>query len=47
VLAACESQTGAAAGNPALTTEGRVTLIDCLLAAASLLGLLMNSHIGW
>lgn len=46
-LAVGKSQTGAALGNPVLSTEGRVTLIDSLLAAAVLLGLLLNSHIGW
>ncbi|WSK10653.1 hypothetical protein OG717_02100 [Streptomyces celluloflavus] len=32
---------------PVLTTEGRVTLIDGLLGAAVLLGLLLNTALGW
>ena len=46
-LAAGKARTGAALGNPVLATEGRVTLIDGLLAAAVLGGLLLNSLIGW
>jgi divalent metal cation (Fe/Co/Zn/Cd) transporter len=46
-LAAGKARTGAALGNPVLSTEGRVTLIDGLLAAAVLLGLLLNSLAGW
>ncbi|MDV6979294.1 cation diffusion facilitator family transporter [Mycobacterium intracellulare] len=46
-LATGKARTGAALGNRVLTTEGRVTLIDGLLAAAVLLGLLLNSLIGW
>ncbi|OMB92871.1 cation transporter [Mycobacterium colombiense] len=46
-LAAGKARTGAALSNPVLTTEGRVTLIDGLLAAAVLLGLLLNSIAGW
>ncbi len=46
-LAAGKAQTGAALGNPVLAAEGRVTLIDGLLAAAVLLGLLLNSLVGW
>lgn len=46
-LAAGKARTGAALGNPVLTTEGRVTLIDGLLAVAVLLGLLLNSTAGW
>ncbi|MBY8859416.1 cation transporter [Nocardia sp. CA2R105] len=46
-LAAGKARTGAALGNPVLATEGRVTLIDGLLAAAVLLGLLLNSIAGW
>lgn len=42
-LAAGKARTGAALDNPVLKTEGRVTLIDGLLAAAVLLGLLLNS----
>ncbi|BBZ15326.1 cation diffusion facilitator family transporter [Mycobacterium branderi] len=42
-----KTRTGAVLGNPVLAAEGRVTLIDGLLAAAVLLGLLLNSVIGW
>jgi hypothetical protein len=45
-LAAGKARTGAALANPVLTTEGRVTLIDGLLATAVLLGLLLNSLAG-
>lgn len=46
-LAAGKARTGAALDNPVLRTEGRVTLIDGLLAAAVLAGLLLNSLAGW
>jgi divalent metal cation (Fe/Co/Zn/Cd) transporter len=46
-LAAGKARTGAALGNPVLRTEGRVTLIDGLLALAVLLGLLLNALAGW
>ena len=46
-LAACKAQTGAALDNPVLRTEGRVTLIDGLLAAAVLAGVLLNAGLGW
>jgi divalent metal cation (Fe/Co/Zn/Cd) transporter len=46
-LAVGKARTGAALGNPVLTTEGRVTLVDGLLAIAVLLGLLLNSLAGW
>lgn len=46
-LAAGKARTGAALGNPVLTTEGRVTLVDGLLATAVLLGLLLNLVAGW
>ncbi|MFF4551365.1 cation transporter [Streptomyces sp. NPDC001435] len=46
-LAFGKTRTGAALDNPVLTTEGRVTLIDGLLAAAVLLGLLLNTALGW
>jgi divalent metal cation (Fe/Co/Zn/Cd) transporter len=45
-LAAGKTRTGDALDNPVLKTEGRVTLIDGLLAAAVLLGLLLNSLAG-
>jgi len=37
-LAFGKARTGAALGNPVLTTEGRVTLVDAYLAGAVLLG---------
>ena len=46
-LAAGKARTGAALANPVLTTEGRVTLVDGLLAAAILLGLVLNAALGW
>jgi divalent metal cation (Fe/Co/Zn/Cd) transporter len=36
-----------ALNNPVLQTEGRVTLIDGLLAAAVLVGLVFNAALGW
>jgi divalent metal cation (Fe/Co/Zn/Cd) transporter len=47
VLAAGKARTGGALGNPVLLTEGRVTLIDGLLATAVLTGLVLNSVLGW
>ena len=47
VLAAGKARTGAALGNPVLATEGRVTLIDGILAVAVLLGLVLNAAAGW
>ena len=46
-LAAGKARTGAALDNPVLKTEGRVTLIDGLLAAALLAGLTLNAVLGW
>ncbi|MFE9475501.1 cation transporter [Streptomyces griseofuscus] len=46
-LARGKARTGAALGNPVLKTEGRVTLIDGLLAAAVLLGLVLNVVADW
>ena len=46
-LAAGKVRTGAALGNPVLRTEGRVTLIDGILAAAVLAGLVLNAALGW
>ncbi|OHV35182.1 MULTISPECIES: cation transporter [Pseudofrankia] len=45
-LAVGKARTGAALDNPVLRTEGRVTLIDGLLAAAVLLGLVLNTLAG-
>jgi divalent metal cation (Fe/Co/Zn/Cd) transporter len=46
-LAAGKARTGRALGNQVLTTEGRVTLVDGILAAAVLLGLTLNAALGW
>jgi divalent metal cation (Fe/Co/Zn/Cd) transporter len=46
-LAAGKARTGAALGNPVLQTEGRVTLVDGILATAVLAGLVLNAAAGW
>jgi divalent metal cation (Fe/Co/Zn/Cd) transporter len=46
-LAFGKARTGANLDNPVLATEGRVTLIDGLLATAVLTGLLLNAGLGW
>jgi len=46
-LAAAKSHTGRALGNPVLTTEGRVTFVDGLLATAVLLGVTLDTALGW
>jgi divalent metal cation (Fe/Co/Zn/Cd) transporter len=46
-LAYGKAITGRALGNPVLSTEGRVTLIDAFLAGAVLIGLLLNTTLGW
>jgi hypothetical protein len=46
-LAAGKSRTGRALGSPVLRTEGRVTLIDGILATAVLAGLVLNAAAGW
>jgi divalent metal cation (Fe/Co/Zn/Cd) transporter len=47
LLAAGKARTGRALGNPVLRTEGRVTMIDAILATAVLLGLSLNAALGW
>ncbi|MDQ1547892.1 MAG: hypothetical protein QOH69_2796 [Actinomycetota bacterium] len=47
LLAAGKGRAGRALANPVLTTEGRVTFIDGLLAVAVLLGLALNFAFGW
>lgn len=42
-----KARTGTALGNPVLRTEGRVTLIDGILAAAVTAGLVLNATLGW
>jgi divalent metal cation (Fe/Co/Zn/Cd) transporter len=46
-LAAGKTRTGRALGNPVLSSEGRVTLVDGLLAGAVLAGLLLTAAAGW
>jgi divalent metal cation (Fe/Co/Zn/Cd) transporter len=46
-LAAGKARTGSALGNPVLRTEGRVTLVDGILATAVLAGLALNAGLGW
>ena len=46
-LASGKARTGRALGNPVLQTEGRVTMIDGILAAAVLAGLVLNAGLGW
>jgi divalent metal cation (Fe/Co/Zn/Cd) transporter len=46
-LAAGKARTGRALGNRVMQSEGRVTLIDAYLAAAVLLGLVLNSALDW
>jgi divalent metal cation (Fe/Co/Zn/Cd) transporter len=42
-----KKMTGERIGNPVLMTEAHVTLIDALLAAAVLIGLVLNAAFGW
>jgi divalent metal cation (Fe/Co/Zn/Cd) transporter len=46
-LAAGKARTGRALDNPVLRTEGRVTMIDGVLAVAVLMGLTLNAGLGW
>jgi len=46
-LAAGKDRTGRALDNPVLRTEGRVTVIDGILAVAVLAGLVLNAAAGW
>jgi hypothetical protein len=46
-LAVGKSRTGRALDNPVLRTEGRVTMIDGILATAVLAGLALNAALGW
>lgn len=46
-LAAGKARTGRALGNPVLRTEGRVTMVDGVLAVAVLAGLVLNALAGW
>lgn len=46
-LAAAKTRTGRGLGNPVLITEGRVTFIDGILAAAVLVGIVLDTAAGW
>lgn len=46
-LAAGKAYTGNKLDNTTLKTEARVTLIDAYLAASVMIGLLLNSLLGW
>jgi divalent metal cation (Fe/Co/Zn/Cd) transporter len=46
-LAVGKAKTGAGLGNPVLEAEGRVTMIDGILATAVLAGLALNAFAGW
>ena len=46
-LAAGKARTGRALDNPVLRTEGRVTMIDGILATAVLAALALNAALGW
>jgi divalent metal cation (Fe/Co/Zn/Cd) transporter len=46
-LAAAKHRTGRALGNPVLRAEAKVTVVDGALAAAILVGLLLNALLGW
>jgi divalent metal cation (Fe/Co/Zn/Cd) transporter len=46
-LGAGKKRTGQQLNSPVLLTEGRITMIDGLLATAVLLGLLLNAALGW
>jgi len=46
-LAAEKASTGAALGNPVLRAEGRIMMIDGILATAVLVGLVLNAPLEW
>jgi divalent metal cation (Fe/Co/Zn/Cd) transporter len=46
-LALGKLRTGTALENPVLRAEGKVTLVDAYLAAAVLVGLVLNATFGW
>jgi divalent metal cation (Fe/Co/Zn/Cd) transporter len=46
-LAFGKARTGAALNNPVLRAEGRITMIDGILATAVLIGLILNAVAGW
>jgi divalent metal cation (Fe/Co/Zn/Cd) transporter len=46
-LAAGKSRTGRLLGNPVLSAEAMVTVVDGALAASILVGLVLNAVVGW
>jgi len=46
-LALGKARTGAAMKNPVLQAEGRITMIDGILATSVLIGLVLNAWAGW
>jgi divalent metal cation (Fe/Co/Zn/Cd) transporter len=46
-LAAGKARTGRELGNRVLQTEAKVTVVDGTLAAAVLVGLVLNTAFGW
>lgn len=46
-LAVGKRRTGEAFGNPVLTSEARVTMVDAYLAASVFVGLALNAGFGW
>jgi divalent metal cation (Fe/Co/Zn/Cd) transporter len=47
ILAAGKASTGRKLDNPVLLTEGKVTLVDAILATAVLVCLVLNAALGW
>ncbi len=47
LLATGKARTGRALRNPVLVSEGRVTLVDGILATSVLAGLVLNATFGW
>jgi divalent metal cation (Fe/Co/Zn/Cd) transporter len=47
ILSRAKRVVGRALENPVLITEGRVTMVDAILAAAVLVGLSLNAVFGW
>ena len=47
LLAAGKARTGATLGNRVLLTEGKVTLVDGILATAVLVALVLNASLRW
>ena len=46
-LARGKAETGGRLGNPVLRTEARITVIDGVLAVIILLGVVLNTAVGW